>query len=312
MVATHPAPGAGTECGLNSPDDCGVPRDTTLELRFDRYLLPVTAVRQSITIYSGNEELSLFAQPEYDLVERVVVYELPKLEPGARYTVELLVPKTEDDLGFRAFDQAPLEEADIPLSFDFRTQKLEPPPPDPSAPPPYIPPYNTTCKLLDALGLGEDPKQYARCSTNSCHGGTAARMGLRLDGATGLVQTALGRVAHQTETGAKTGVPLEHPPRLGVNMPIIDRGRPDNSYLMYKLLRNPRNFSGEPGVGCTTIHKVPLPPGVCPEPTAAESARLHDYFVRGLPMPHNDRSADLRGIQAWIRDTTIAAECALE
>ena len=311
MVAVYPAPGEGTECGLSSPDDCGAPRETTLELRFDRYLLPATAVRQSIRIYTGSEDLTLFTQPAYDVVERVLVYSLPDgglLEPGVRYTVELAIPKQDEDFGFRAFDGALLAEGPVPLTFDFRTRKSETPPPDP--PPPAPPTYESTCDLLDALAPASDPTKGAGCSSNSCHGGKDARMGLRLDNNEGLAQTAIDRVAHQTESGAKTGVSLQNPPRLGVNMPIIDLGRPDNSYLMYKLLRNPANFSGNPGVGCTTVHQVPLPAGECPEPSAAESERLASYFVRGVPMPYNDRSADLRRLQRWIRSSIGFTPCA--
>lgn len=278
-----------------------MPRDTTLELRFDRYLLPDTAIRQSVAIYSGSADSTDIPLPEYDVVERVVVYRLAQLEPGVRYTVELTIPKQEGDFGFRAFDGAPLAEGDVPLSFDFRTRKTPPPTPDPAP----LPAYQTTCELLDALV----PVSGAGCSAGTCHGGDNPRMGLRLDSAFGLATTAVDRVAHQTERGVRAGVALDDPPRLGVNMPIIDRGKPENSYLMYKLLRNPANFRGNPGVGCTTVHAVPLPDGVCPEPSAAESQRLADYFVIGLPMPYNDSSADLRAIQAWIRDEKIPVTC---
>jgi len=265
--------------------------ETSLELRFDRYLLPSTAIRQSVAIYTGNEDLGVFAQPEYDLVERVLVYKLPagtKLEPGVRYTVEVLTPKEEDADGFRAFDGAALEEGEVPLTFDFRTRKI---PSEFSAKAPN--PYSDCDTMLEALAR-------AGCSSNSCHGGDAARMGLRLDNWQGVDQTAIGAVAHQTDTG--TGNVLENPPRMGVNMPIVDPGRPENSYLMYKLLRNPSNFSGNPEVDCTkSVHNVPLPSGTCPEPSAAESQRLASYFVRGLPMPYNDRSAELRPLQDWIR-----------
>ena len=271
-------------------------------------MLPATAVRQSISVFTGSEDLGVFAQPEYDVVERVLVYRLPagaKLEPGTRYTVELRSPATDDDFGFRAFDGAVLGEGAVPLTFDFRTRKSATVPP---APPPPV--FGDTCALLEALAPGIPENKRAGCSSNSCHGGESARMGLRLDNVEGLAQTAIDRVAHQTESGAHAGQTLENPPRLGVNMPIIDRGRPENSYLIYKLLRNPRNFSGNPGVGCSTVHQVALPAGACPEPSAAESERLARWFVRGLPMPHNDRSVDLRGLQAFIRDTTLKVECA--
>jgi hypothetical protein len=284
-----------------------VPRETTLELRFDRYLLPETAVRQSISLFTGSEDLGVFSQPEYDVVERVLVYRLPegqKLEPGVRYSVALRIPEEADDFGFRAFDGAPLGEGDVPFAFDFRTRKTETTPP-----PLFSPTYESTCDLLDALAPGDPPEKRAGCSSNSCHGGAGARMGLRLDNNEGLLQTAIDRVAHQTEHGAKTGVPLQSPAKMGVNMPILDLGRPENSYLLYKLLRNPRNFSEPAGLGCTTVHQVPLPDGVCPEPSAAEADRLQASFVRGLPMPYNDRSVDLRRLQTWIRGAQAFTPC---
>lgn len=298
VLASYPAPGEGTECGLNSPDACGVPRNLSIELRFDRYLLPWSGIRQSLRVYSGSEDVSEFLQPEYDVVERVLSLRIEStpngdpllLEPGARYTVELLVPKSENDFGLRAFDQAPIEEGDVPLSFDFRTQKLDPPPLP-------APPGVLTCgQFITELANG--PK----CSTGGCHAGNDAPMGLRFDGDKEFVSTAVNHVAHETETGAKAGVPLTHPSRMGVQMPIVEPSNPGNSYMMYKLLRNPNNFSGDGGVGCATTHTVALPAGVCPEPSAAESERLARYFVKGLPMPHTDSTvADLRKIQAFIR-----------
>ena len=79
---------------------------------------------------------------------------------------------------------------------------------------------------------------------------------------------------------------LRNPSRFGVQMPRIDPGSPGNSYLMYKLLRSPKNFelTGNSDV-CVTAHRVPLPDGQCLPPSEAESARLREWFVRGQPMP---------------------------
>ena len=42
------------------------------------------------------------------MLERVLVYQTPPLEPGVRYTIELLRPEVDDpNFGFRAFDGAP-------------------------------------------------------------------------------------------------------------------------------------------------------------------------------------------------------------
>ncbi len=57
-----------------------------------------------------------------------------------------------------------------------------------------------------------------------------------------MLSTAIGRVAHQTDLGTTTGEVLENPARMGIDMLIIDPGRPDNSYLLYKLIVRPENY----------------------------------------------------------------------
>jgi hypothetical protein len=106
------------------------PRNSALELRFDRPLLSANAVRQAILLYSGTPEgHAPFTQPEYDVVERVLLYRpLGALAPKTTYTVELIIPEEGDSEGFRAFDGAPLEEGPVPLRFDFHTDGFRPGP----------------------------------------------------------------------------------------------------------------------------------------------------------------------------------------
>src|SRR5262245_11733402 len=52
VVSTFPEDGAGFDCPLGDLA-CGVPVDTAIQIRFDRYLLPSTATRQSFFLYSG-------------------------------------------------------------------------------------------------------------------------------------------------------------------------------------------------------------------------------------------------------------------
>lgn len=318
-MAVYPAPETGTDCGVGSPDDCGVPRDATLQIRFDRYLLPETAVRQSIRVYTGDPDLGVFLQPEYDLVERVLSYRLADggtYLPGVLYTVELVVPTDADSYGFRAFDGASLAEGPVPLKFDFRTAKADPPPAASSDPP-------VTCAaILTAFQNGSCTGSacHKRCDdpTGSCS--QTPRMGLMLDSADAIRETAIGKPAHETEIGSKTGVVLENPVRLGVNMPIVDPFRPDNSYLMYKLLRKTDSFRTAPDAPqtvCDTRYQVGFgPDGECPPPPAAESQRLREWFVRGEPMPlgdlkldNNDPRARLRLIQRWIREGARLGTC---
>ena len=80
------------------------------------------------------------------------------------------------------------------------------------------------------------------CTGKACHnsgphsyGGVdlipAAPYALRLDSAAALQQTAIDRIAHETELGDESGgVPAENSPRFGVRMPLIDSssGGPGN------------------------------------------------------------------------------------
>jgi len=51
-------------------------------------------------------------------------------------------------------------------------------------------------------------------------------------------------------------VALENPARFGVGMPLIERGRPDNSYLFYKMLIQGASYGPDPCNG--SVHEVPL------------------------------------------------------
>lgn len=302
LVASEPADGAGLDCDRTDPA-CGVPTDVTLALSFDRFLLPDSATRQSIFFYTGEAENTVpppsntrpELTPVYDLLARTVRYTLPPgltLEPHALYTVEL--PSYTDELpyGFRAFDGAGLDPA-ATVRLSFLTGE------GPSTPPP--PAEVPSCEdFLSTL---------ARCGGGSCHGreGRGPAMGLELESAEELRSTAIARPAHQTEIGDTTGVADQDPVRFGANMPILDPGRPDNSYLMYKLLIGPEPYAPVEGDAC--------PPGDrCDMPAAAELERLRSWFVRGEPMPwlppeerfiHHD---DARLIQSFISHGDACAE----
>jgi hypothetical protein len=274
LVASDPANGAGLDCDRTDPT-CGVPTDVTLALSFDRFLLPDTAIRQSITFYTGDPSNPVpppsntrpELTPVYDLLTRTVRYALPPgltLEPHALYTVELpIYVKDTQPLGFRAFDGAPLAGTE-PVRLSFFTGA------GPGAPVPSneVP----TCEAF--------MNTLAGCGGSICHGreGLGPAMGLDLESASELRATAVGRPAHQTEIGDTTGVADQDPARFGANMPIIDPGRPDNSYLMYKLLIGPEPYEPAPGTDC--------PPGDrCDVPAVEEFDRLRNWFVRGEPMP---------------------------
>jgi hypothetical protein len=231
--------------------------------------------------------------PEYDVVERVVIYRLNQtLEPGTLYTVELLTPNSESGFGFQAFDGAPLTERSAPLKFNFFTRR--------------------STEASQSIALEEIPGcerilelfQQAGCAGASCHGGESPNMGLRLDSAAAFAQTAIGRVAHQTELGPSTGVPLRNPERFGVQMPVVDPGQPGNSYLLYKLIRGEQSHwqSREDPRLCESRYPVELG-ATCLQPPVSELVRLREWFVRGDPMPPDGSTllrSQLREIQRFI------------
>jgi len=292
-VAVYPEPGAGTACAPEDGPECGVPRDVTLQLRLDRYLLPATAVRQAIRLYAGDPDNLVFLEPEYDMLERVLLYRLPEgalLTPGLLYTLRIGVPLKPEDEGLRAFDGAPLEPGPVPLEFHFRTAQTGPTSASSGRIAPEEPP---SCGVMGFF-------EHGGCDGTSCHG-EAHRMGLDLASSAGLFRTAIGHVAHETAIGEGT-TPLEEPLRLGVNMPVIDPGRPDNSYVMYKLVRREETFAEL----CESRYRVSLA-GQCIAPAPAESVRLREWFVRGAPMPLEPPKQPfcyiyLRLLQRWIAE----------
>lgn len=318
VVATYPADGDGLDCATTDPA-CGVPVDTSIEIAFDRFVLPATAVRQSLSLSSGGAGSCRIAgapspdvcfEPKYDVVERVVSFRLvpgARLLPGVLYTAELVMPGDEQPFGFRAFDGASIAETDKPLRFSFRTSSATSTP----APPEAVP------DCTHVLGIFARPSGAAgsppTCAGGNCHSKDEHRMGLRLDSAFGLVTTAIGKVAHETDLAPHAGEPIDNPPRFGLEMPVIDPGRPDTSYLLYKLLVNDRNYAG-----CTTHYPRLFPDGACAPPSAEERERLREWFVRGQPMPlrepadapgWNVTADDIRDIQRFIAGGASTAGC---
>jgi hypothetical protein len=143
-------------------------------------------------------------------------------------------------------------------------------------------------------------------------------MGLVLDSWDAIGRTALGRVAHQTEIGASIGRTDENPLRFGANMPIIDPGRPDNSYLMYKLLLAPETYDPCPDPDAETQSEAEAAwcgscsaDDRCEPPDGAELERLAGWFVRGAPMPYSEDKpghAMVAAVQAFIRAPEACTE----
>lgn len=315
VVSTYPEAGAGITCALDDPA-CGVPTDVTVEIRFDRFLLPSTATRQSIRFFTGTPSNVVPAAragselvPQYDVVERVVRYRLPagvELVPRAVYTVELVEPDASPLGGFRAIDGAPLDRDGL-LSWSFRTG--DGPSGDES---PVAPSCDAVfCGAFGHAGSGCELPLTSGCAASHCHGEpeTQPRQGLSLASREAVDRTAVARVAHQTEVGPTSGETLQNPRRFGVQMPIIDPGRPSNSYLLYKLLLAPEAYLANEGdPACESVrNRAALDPELCFAPHPDELVRLREWFVRGDPMPRPDheprflRQRELHTVQDFIR-----------
>ncbi|HEY6556294.1 MAG TPA: Ig-like domain-containing protein [Polyangiaceae bacterium] len=333
LVASYPEAGEGVDCVSSADPACGVPTNGPLELRFDRQLLHSTAVRQSLAVYSGEPQSPVFLRPDYDAVERVLrYYPSEPLQPNTLYTVQLPQPTTGAPFGFRAFDGAPLGEGPVPLRFSFYTA-AESVGPEPTCEP--------TCddivRRFQASGCARLGCHNSEPEPDACGAGAALdhnqecvgvpRMGLDLASVPGLRRSAISRVAHQAEVGAQGGVPLVNPARMGVQMPLVDPGRPGNSYLLFKTLLRTANFNLPPDeqltpderarrAACTPVYRSRLPEGETRAPSEEERTRLRNWFVRGEGMPLLPRDGDperspltldaLHEIQRWI---ALGARC---
>jgi hypothetical protein len=292
LVAMYPADG----CGAGPDPTCTAPTNVTIALRFDRFLNPSTVNRQAIRVYTGDPDKvgQVSFEVEYDPVERVVEYRLAdgaQLQPNALYHLEVLAPEQDEGFGIRAFDGAPLRELELPFRTSFVTG---------DGPVEVVREPAPNCQqIVDQVF--EQP--IGGCANGNCHAAFANNFGapphgLWLEGRRNFAATAIGKIARQTETGdSGGGVGLENSPRFGVKMPIVAPRNPGNSYLLYKLLRNPANYEvcsatatspycAEAIDPCESSHAMlPLADGECVAPTNEELDRLREWFVRGEPMP---------------------------
>jgi hypothetical protein len=325
VIAAFPADG----CGVGPDPDCSaVPTNATLTFRFDRFLNPGTVNRQAIHVYTGDPDTSPGYPFEvaYDPVERVVEYRMPSgyaFAPHTLYRMELLVPDKAEAFGIRAFDGAPLGETDdLPLQSSFFTAD------DPVE---LVPDPSVSC--ADVVGQVFSDK-LADCARGQCHRSFGNKLGdmdlldapygLWLDSRANLAVSAIGRIAHETELGdASGGIPTAKGARFGVRMALIDPSNPGGSYLLYKLLRNPKNFGpctvtgknppspfcNDDLVGVSTHQFLPLADGQSIEPSADEQDRLREWFVRGEPMPLIGEGLGLAGLRAVSQFIAAGADC---
>lgn len=318
LIGAYPSDG----CGVGDDPDCTMPTNAPLTLRFDRFLNPVTATRQALRVYPGDPNVGVPFTYDvvYDPVERVVEYRVPPgaaYKPRTLYRVELLVPEAPGEEGITAFDGAPLAAGALPLEFSFFTSA------EPSELPAEPSPPSCATVVREVFG------SLGNCATASCHrhGGNGAELQeaphqLWLEDTGHFAQSALGRVARQTELGDFVGGPATpQGPRFGVRMALIEPKSPGASYLLYKLLLGLDNYepcsspdaasvcrdAADPPVSSHPL--LPLAEGDALAPSAEELVRLREWFVRGEPMPRGRGGVTLEGLRAVSRFVTAGARC---
>jgi hypothetical protein len=293
---------------------------SSVRLRFDRFLLPGTAIRQLLCLQPLSDPVQtlqdctqgVLLEPTYDPVRRVATYRLPAnaaLVADTRYWLTVLSPTPESDFGFKAFDGAALE-ANVVLQFSTMATNLPGNPVDPA--------LDEGGKLAVSQELfcaasacvascGMDMLCQDKCPVSKglvlgcggCHGpieNGGSAMGLDLSAAN-RISAIFGRVAHQTQTGGNADEPDSKPRRFGRAMPQIDPGNAANSYLLYKMLIGP--------IYLRSTAAADMAPG--------EVDRLRATVVPGLPMPPYDLyagpEASVDALSAWISTGAATPAC---
>ena len=287
IVALEPAPARGLDCDGGA---CGFAPDAPIRFKFDRWLLPTTAIRQSVSLYTEGTQLGVFLRPDYDVTARSLGFrpDAPLL-PDTVYILEFSdADKETNGFGFRSYDGDSLGKS---TRFAFRTAGASGSPPANDSEP------AASCRevLIAMAGAG--------CANAGCHSGNQPRMGLALDTALSLETTAIDHVAHQTESGTEASQRVVSGGRFGVQMPIIDPGRPENSYLIYKLLisRWLNRELGEAAESADAFSADALP--------TSEIEEARAWFIGFGAMPPDEVGYPngvspielVRTIQGWIR-----------
>lgn len=292
-----------------------------MRLRFDRFLLPEEAIRQSICLQSNADPVptiqecsaqAVFLEPTYDPVRRTVTYRLKDtdtLVAGTKYWLTVFAPTATSAFGFRAFDGAALE-ANVELQFS--TAMTNPPggPVDPSLDDTQKRTVSeelfctasacvTSCGMDDACKSKCAVGRSLPAGCSGCHGSIemgGSAQGLDLSGPN-RISAIIGRVAHQTQTGGNADEPETKPRRFGRAMPQIEPGNPGNSYLIYKMLAGP--------IYARSAAAADLAPG--------ELDRLRASVVVGLPMPPSDLyalpEASVDVLSTWIMTGAHTPAC---
>jgi hypothetical protein len=295
--ATDASTGVGPPIHVIATNVSGqmLPANGTIEIAFDRLLLPESISRQTFVTAITPPPLT-----SYDPVTRIVsITPLAPLVPGQTYEVQIASPQSATDLnGLRAIDGATLDPNDPKQGvIDFMVS---------------APTTQTSIATIDFCASVQPI--LGSCSGNNCHGGYLPADGLELTTNAFVQSTAIGRVAHGSNSGP-SALPQTPGLRFGQDMPIIDpgvggAGDPGDSWLIYKLLLA-EVPAGSPMAGPFPVQWQPL--------SDAERTVLGNYVTgREMPYPATPSATVSAGLSTeqmetlsvWIaQGATVPASC---
>lgn len=214
-----------------------LPADGEILIQTSRLLHPLTTTRQSFVLVDGSNEPLDPPVVTYDPGQRLTRISNPSnagsawLVPGRFYKLVMRVPEGDEETrGMRAIDRATLE---APLVLAFF-----------AGPPTGEARAETARFCSDIL-----PVLRAHCALAGCHSrredAPAPAMGLELDSAEGIERTVfrVARLAPAAGQNVGGGPPTR---TFGVDMPIVTRRNPAQSFLLYKTLLDPSSELEQP------------------------------------------------------------------
>lgn len=307
-----------------------MPVNGSIQVAFDRYLLPSTALRQSVVILDGNNQplpTALAPIVRYDPVARTLTLSNPQpgspwLAIGQTYKLDFPIPEEGDDVnGVRAIDRATLDPSqERRIAFVVGPAENVPPEPEMRFCRDVMPIFRHKCG---------DPSSGCHMPPNPPSNQFSVAAGLDLSSSDGVRRTAIDRVAQGANTSGRSGAGEETNRVFGINMPLVKPGDPGNSWLLYKveLARPPVVDTGvNPVYVCNGPPEAPAPPPYRPFAPARlvadeiEREILSDHVLgREMPYPRVavPRSSEQQAltfdererIRLWIAQGAAVQDC---
>jgi hypothetical protein len=225
-----------------------LPLGPPLRVRFNRLLSPRSVNRATVSVTTG--AISIFGGVRYDPVRREVWYQpnVGELRQGLEHVLTVRAMVTSWD--------------GVALGRDHEVH--------------FIPQGRVGDTPLPQGSLARDvaPLFLARCTGAGCHGPRAPALGLDLSSPEAIRRTAVGVSSVQRPAPGPAGVTVTDPhwgPLFRVDPGVTaGQGRPEYSYLVYKLLGD------GPVVGAR------MPPGRVPL-SVTEVAQVASWIAAGAP-----------------------------